>query len=62
MSLRPSEAAATCGQCGAPLAGDQRYCLECGARRGAPRVDPLGALGFPADAPAPAPLASAAAT
>ena len=28
-----------CGGCGAPLAADQRYCLECGRRRGGPRVD-----------------------
>jgi hypothetical protein len=28
-----------CEQCGTPLAADQRYCLNCGKRRGAPRVD-----------------------
>jgi hypothetical protein len=28
-----------CERCGAPLATDQRYCLECGTRRGAPRVE-----------------------
>lgn len=28
-----------CEHCGAPLATDQRYCLECGQRRGGPRVD-----------------------
>jgi hypothetical protein len=28
-----------CSQCGSPLAADQRYCLECGRRRGGPRVD-----------------------
>jgi hypothetical protein len=27
-----------CASCGAPLAGDQRYCLECGARRAQARV------------------------
>ena len=26
-----------CRVCGAPLASDQRYCVECGERRGAPR-------------------------
>src|SRR5258708_25148438 len=26
-----------CSNCGAPLAADQRYCTECGQRRGAPR-------------------------
>ncbi|HVP02795.1 MAG TPA: alkaline phosphatase family protein [Solirubrobacteraceae bacterium] len=30
-----------CAACGTALAGDQRYCLECGARRGAPRLDPV---------------------
>lgn len=28
-----------CEGCGAPLASDQRYCLNCGRRRGEPRVD-----------------------
>ncbi|MEO7196993.1 MAG: hypothetical protein ABIZ50_00820 [Solirubrobacterales bacterium] len=28
-----------CTACRAPLAVDQRYCLQCGHRRGAPRVD-----------------------
>lgn len=28
-----------CQGCGAPLAADQRYCLECGQRRGGPRID-----------------------
>ncbi len=28
-----------CEQCAAPLASDQRYCLECGRRCGEPRVD-----------------------
>jgi hypothetical protein len=28
-----------CEQCGSPLADDQRYCLECGQRRGGARVD-----------------------
>lgn len=27
-----------CGSCGAPMAGDQRYCLDCGQRRGDPRL------------------------
>lgn len=31
----------TCAACSAPLAVDQRYCLECGARRGGTRV-PFG--------------------
>jgi hypothetical protein len=29
----------TCGECGAALAADQRYCLNCGRRRGEPRID-----------------------
>jgi hypothetical protein len=28
-----------CQGCGAPLAADQRYCINCGKRRGEPRVD-----------------------
>jgi hypothetical protein len=28
-----------CRGCGAPLAADQRYCLNCGRRRGEPRVE-----------------------
>ena len=28
-----------CRECGAPLAEDQRYCLNCGRRRGEPRID-----------------------
>jgi hypothetical protein len=27
-----------CAACGTPLAADQRYCLNCGTRRGAPRL------------------------
>jgi hypothetical protein len=27
----------TCANCGARMAGDQRYCVECGTRRGKPR-------------------------
>ena len=47
-----------CEQCGAPLATDQRYCLECGRRCGGPRVDyrhymggngQLGGTGQPAE-------------
>lgn len=36
-SGRPPEQA-RCSGCGHPMAADQRYCLECGARRGGPRV------------------------
>ncbi|HEV7495235.1 hypothetical protein [Baekduia sp.] len=61
MSPRPPENTATCGECVAPLHADQRYCLRCGARHGAPRVDPLGALGFAVDAEARLPGAAIAA-
>lgn len=47
-----------CPQCGAALAADQRYCLSCGRRLAAPRVDYRGALGLgagPAAAPPPPP-------
>ena len=49
-----------CASCGAPLAGDQRYCLECGARRAQARVafrDILATGG----APPTGPIAGAAA-
>jgi hypothetical protein len=41
-----------CQDCGAPLAADQRYCLNCGKRRTGPRVDYRGLMG---DAQAEAP-------
>jgi hypothetical protein len=55
MILRPQN----CGECGAPLRDDQRYCLQCGARHGAPRVDALAELGF-ASEPIAAPSAARA--
>lgn len=41
-----------CSICGAAMAADQRYCLECGSRRGEPRLDYRVYLDDP---PAPAP-------
>lgn len=41
-----------CTHCGAPLAADQRYCLNCGTRRAERRV-PVGAIGAPAALPLP---------
>jgi hypothetical protein len=35
-----------CPQCGKPLAKDQRYCLNCGARRGDPRLPFMDAVVF----------------
>jgi hypothetical protein len=49
-----------CEQCGAPLAIDQRYCLNCGERRAGPRADfrrhleGRGREAHPAPAPGPA--------
>jgi len=47
-----------CAQCAAPLLADQRYCLNCGKRRGGPRVDyrqrMLAAAGSEREAPGPA--------
>ncbi len=53
----PGAAAGTerCPTCGAAMSPDQRYCLSCGARRGAPRV-------APADAAQTAPDVTAVAT
>jgi hypothetical protein len=33
-----------CASCGAPMASDQRYCLECGRRRGDPRLPFMDAV------------------
>ncbi len=43
-----------CPACGAAMAADQRYCVECGERRGAPRVSLLeGAARGARESPAP---------
>ena len=58
------EAGETCRKCVAPLAADQRYCLNCGCRRGGPRVDfhehlPAGdAAATNGSAPPPGPAAA----
>lgn len=44
-----------CVSCGAPLASDQRYCVECGARRGKTRFPVGGAAPPPEPARSPAP-------
>lgn len=59
-----SQAPESCGSCGAPLATDQRYCLNCGQRRGEPRVEFRQHLpGAPTTSngatPAPAPASAA---
>jgi len=42
----------SCRTCGSPLAAGQRYCLECGERNGAPRVDwKAMVIGSAAEAP-----------
>jgi hypothetical protein len=61
----PGLQSAPCAHCGAPGASDQRYCLECGVRRGESRSRFLGGLqgsqdsaaGMP-DAPGPPNAAS----
>jgi hypothetical protein len=49
----------TCASCGARMADDQRYCLNCGQRRGEPRLDFLALLrgGEPESSVSPAPPA-----
>jgi hypothetical protein len=44
-----------CGSCEAPLAPDQRYCVNCGERRGKPRFDTSTLEPAPAVAPPPPP-------
>jgi hypothetical protein len=39
VAVEPPRQGEPCESCGAPLAADQRYCLNCGHRRGGPRVD-----------------------
>jgi hypothetical protein len=44
MQTAATQSGDACGSCGAPLAGDQRYCLECGARSGDPRLPFMDAV------------------
>jgi hypothetical protein len=44
-----------CAACGTPLAGDQRYCLDCGEPNGEPRLVFADNRGAPAPAPTPPP-------
>ena len=55
----PAVAPETCASCGAQLAGDQRYCLNCGARRGDARVPFMEILGGRATPAIAAPAATA---
>jgi hypothetical protein len=50
--LRSAAPADRCANCDAPLAPDQRYCINCGERRGKPRFS-FEALVAPPPAPAP---------
>lgn len=40
-----------CSHCGAGLAPDQRYCVECGERRGKPRFTPAAVAATTSEAP-----------
>jgi hypothetical protein len=44
MSIIKENVVTTCPSCGAPLAGDQRYCLNCGTRRPEARLEFLDVL------------------
>ena len=61
----PVDGGEQCPSCGAQLAPDQRYCLECGHRRGDPRLPFMDAVVFmdavnrPAEATAQAPAPKA---
>jgi hypothetical protein len=48
-----NEPTETCRGCGAALAPDQRYCLNCGERRGGPRVEYRDRLAADAAGPKP---------
>jgi hypothetical protein len=43
----------SCAACGVKLAADQRYCVDCGQPRGAPRLPATGPRAAPAAAPPP---------
>ncbi|HEY2141980.1 MAG TPA: hypothetical protein VGG98_07970 [Solirubrobacteraceae bacterium] len=55
--LAPVVESVPCAHCGASLALDQRYCLECGARRTEARSQFLDGLGAPTAAVRGAPVA-----
>ena len=55
MDATTTQAALTCGQCGAPLAADQHYCLHCGEAQGDSRVAYRGLIAPALTAPAAAP-------
>ena len=56
----PAQPPETCSECGSPLAGDQRYCLSCGARNG-PRPPALERILEGLDSGGRAPVAPPAA-
>lgn len=45
-ALAATSSGDNCPSCGKPLAADQRYCLECGHRRGDPRLPFMDAVVF----------------
>jgi hypothetical protein len=45
-ALAATSSGDNCPTCGKPLAADQRYCLECGHRRGDPRLPFMDAVVF----------------
>ncbi|MDO8212951.1 phosphoesterase [Conexibacter sp. CPCC 206217] len=57
---RPLPGEQPCVECGAPLAGDQHWCVMCGARRASARTDALALLLGPrAESPTPPPTVAA---
>jgi hypothetical protein len=54
--LQTDVAGIECDSCGTPMAPDQRYCVECGTRRGKPRfaLAPAGGGAQPVERPAAA--------
>jgi cell division septation protein DedD len=53
---------APCRTCGAPLASDQRYCLQCGARRAEARLPFLDILARQVPSPPPAAVSTTTST
>jgi hypothetical protein len=57
----PAAGGDQCPACGSPMLADQRYCLECGQRRGDPRLPFMDAVVFMDAAKQPAAAEAAAA-
>ena len=58
-AVRDNRVVTSCPRCEAPLAADQRYCLDCGERVGERRLDPVALLRSSPEVPEAAAAAAA---